>query len=204
MSPPLLDGKAFGAPNDIKSSFPCTCGPFEPDSSCNFLDCSVSTRADMLLISSMNNWNCWRFNKGPRLMLHKMGRTSMATNSASTIPPTWRKTFNAAIATAGSLVLIARIRGTIFSCIVYLSKAVDELFLLAFAFITPSSPSLLAVGSLPPQRITNASNPRTLIPRLLVLLKTEAIIGNNSFLMVEKSMTGRITGKLLKEASTML
>lgn len=129
----------------------------------------------------------------------------MATKSASTIPPTCRRTFNAATATAGSFVLIARMSGTIFSCIVYLSRAVDELFLLAFAFIMPSSPSLLEAGSLlPPHRITKASKPRTLIPRLLVLLKTEAIIGNSSFLIVVKSITGRITGKLLNEASTML
>lgn len=137
-------------------------------------------------------------------MLQRMGRTSMATKSESAIPPTCRRTLSAAIATAGSFVLIARMSGTIFSCIVYLSKAVEELFLFAFEFITPSRPSLLAVGSLPPQRITNASKPRTLIPRLLVLLNTEAMIGNNSFLMVEKSITGRITGRHRSEASTML
>lgn len=137
-------------------------------------------------------------------MLQRIGRTSIATNSESTIPPTCRRTLSAAIATAGSFVLIARISGTIFSCIVYLSKAVDELFLLAFEFITPSSPSLLADESLPPQSITNASKPRTLIPKLLVLLNTEAMIGNNSFFMVEKSITGSITGKHLNEASTML
>lgn len=107
------------------------------------------------------------------------------------------------MATAGSFVLIPLIRGTIFSCMVYLSSAVELLFLLVF--IIPSRPSLLAFGSdEPPQRITKASRPRTLMPRLLVLLKTEAMTGNRSFLMVEKSSTGRITGKLRREASTIL
>ena len=75
------------------------------------------------------------------------------------MPPICLKTFNAAIPTAGSFVLIARIKGTIFSCIVYLSKALE----VAFCFVLleiPSSPSLLAAGSaVPPQRITNASRP---------------------------------------------
>jgi len=114
-------------------------------------------------------------------------------------------TFNAAMATAGSLVLMPLIRGMIFSCIVYLSRALDELFLATFAFPMPSRPSLLDVGSLePPHSITNASNPRTFIPRLVVFVKTDEITGKSSFLMVEKSNTGNIRGRLLNEASTML
>lgn len=156
-------------------------------------------------MSSMNDWNCFKSSKGPKLMLHKTGRMSIATKSASATPPTCLRTLSAAIATAGSFVLMALIRGMIFSCIVYLSKAVEELFLLAFEFMMPSKPSLFAAGSLvPPQRITNASNPRTLIPRLLVLLKTEAMTGNNSFLIVEKSRTGSRIGRLRNEASTIL
>lgn len=152
---------------------------------------------------SMKAWNCLRSSNGPRLMPHRIGRTSIATNSSSATPPTCRRTFKAAMATAGSFVLIPLIRGMIFSCIVYLSREVELLFLLAF--IIPSSPSLLALESgEPPQRITNASRPRTFMPRLLVLLKTEAITGKTSFLIVEKSSTGRITGKLRREASTML
>jgi len=156
-------------------------------------------------MSSINDWNCLRLRSGPKLMLHNTGSMSMATKSASATPPTCLRTLSAAIATAGSFVLIALIRGTIFSCIVYLSKAVEELFLLALAFMIPSKPSLLAAGSfVPPQRITKASKPRTFIPRLLVLVKTEAMTGNSSFLIVEKSSTGRIVGRLRREASTML
>lgn len=55
LSPPLLDANAFGAPNDMKSSLACACEPFEPESSCSFLDCSDSTRPDKLLMSSMND-----------------------------------------------------------------------------------------------------------------------------------------------------
>jgi hypothetical protein len=138
-------------------------------------------------------------------MLHRIGNMSIATKSASATPPTWRITLRAAIATAGSFVLIPLIKGMIFSCIVYLSRAEDELFLLALLFMTPSRPSLLDAGSVEaPQRIANASKPRTLIPRLLVLVKTEAITGNSSFLMVEKSRTGRMIGRLLSDASTIL
>lgn len=156
-------------------------------------------------MSSRNAWNCFKSSKGPRLIFHRIGSMSIATNSASATPPTCRRTLSDAIATAGSFVLIALMRGTIFSCIVYLSNAVDELFLLAVEFMMPSKPSLLDAGSLdPPQRITNASSPRTLIPRLLVLVKTEAITGKSSFLMVEKSRTGSTTGKLLNAASTIV
>lgn len=203
-SPPLLVAKALGPVKDMKSSLPLEF-PFEPARSCSFLDCSASTRADKLFINSMKAWNCCKFNKGPRLMLQRTGRTSIATKSASTTLPTCRSTFKDAIATAGSFVLIPFISGTIFSCIVYLSNAVEELFLFESEAPIPSSPSLLEAESLfPPQSTTKASSPLTLIPRLLVLLKTEAMIGKSSFLMVEKSITGRITGKLLNEASTML
>ena len=88
---------------------------------------------------------------------------------------------------------------------VYLSRAVEELFLLAFELLMPSRPSLLDAGSFePPHKITNASKPRTLIPRLLVLVNTEAMTGNSSFLIVEKSKTGRMTGKLRRAASTIV
>jgi hypothetical protein len=43
-----------------------------------------------------------------------------------------------------------------------------------------------------------------LIPRLLVLVNTEAMTGNSSFFIVEKSNTGRIVGTLRNEASTIL
>ena len=174
-----------------------------PDNSESFLVRSASTRVDKLLMRSMKAWNCLRSSSGPKLMLHNTGRISIATNSSSATAPTCRRTFKAAIATAGSFVLMPLMRGTIFSCIVYLSRAVELLFLLASRM--PSNPSLLeAESDEPPQRTTNASRPRTLIPRLLVLLKTEAMTGNRSFLMVEKSRTGRITGKHRREASTIL
>lgn len=155
------------------------------------------------MIKSMKSWNCFRSNSGPKLKLQRTGRISMATKSTSTTTPTWRRTLSAAIPTAGSLVLIPLIKGTIFSCMVYLSRAVDELFLLALILLIPSSPSLLDAGSFePPQRITKASRPRTLIPRLLVLVKTEEMTGNNSFLMVEKSSTGKKIGRLRSAEST--
>lgn len=205
-SAPLLDvPNALVPPKDMKSSLRAAPEPFVPESSCSFLVCSVSTRDERLLMRSMNDWNCFRSRSGPKLMLHNTGRMSKATKSASATPPTCLKTLSAAIATAGSFVLIALMRGRIFSCIVYLSKAVEELFLLALGFMIPSRPSLLDAGSfVPPQSVTNASNPRTLIPRLLVLVKTEAMTGNSSFLIVEKSSTGRTIGRLRSEASTML
>ena len=80
-----------------------------------------------------------------------------------------------------------------------------ELLFLLMLCVIPSSPSLLDAGSFePPQRVTKASNPRTLIARLLVLLNTLAMMGNSSFLIVEKSSTGRMTGRLRKEASTIV
>jgi len=54
----------------------------------------------------------------------------------------------------------------------------------------------------PPQRMTKASSPRTLIPRLDVLVKTDATMGNSSFLIVLKSRIGRIIGRLRRAAST--
>ncbi len=135
-------------------------------------------------------------------MDHRAGNMSMAMNSVSAMPPTCFMTLSAAIMTAGSLVLIPLRRGTIFSCIVYLSKAVDELFFFP-SFIIPSSPSLLALASgEPPHNMTKASRPRTLIPRLLVLLKTLAMTGNKSFLMVLKSRTGNMVGSLRRAEST--
>ena len=55
----------------------------------------------------------------------------------------------------------------------------------------------------PPQRTLKASNPRTLIARLLVLLKTAATTGNNSFLIVGKSKTARIAERHPRDLSTM-
>jgi hypothetical protein len=49
-----------------------------------------------------------------------------------------------------------------------------------------------------------SENIHTLIPRLLVLLKTDAMTGKSSFLIVEKSRTGSMVGKLRNEASTIL
>jgi len=203
-SPPFVEEVNAGTlPKDMKSSLLFVC-PFEPARSCSFRDCSDSTRAERLLMSSMKAWNCCRLSRGPRLMLHNTGRTSIATKSASTTVPTCRRTLRDANATAGSLVLIPLMRGTIFSCIVYLSRAVDELCFFAFVAI-PSRPSLPPGASLlPPHSTTKASSPRTLIPRLLVLLKTAAITGNSSFFIVEKSMTGSILGRLLSAASTIL
>lgn len=201
--PPFV-GNAFEVPKDIKSSLDAFT-PFDPPSSCSFLVCSDSTRLERLLISSMKDWNCFRSSRGPKLMVHRVGKMSIATKSTSATPPTCRMTFSAATATAGSLVLIPFIKGMIFSCIVYLSRAVEELVFFEALFMIPSRPSLLEAGSFEaPQRIANASNPRTLMPRLLVLVKTDAITGNNSFLIVEKSRTGRMVGRLLSDASTML
>lgn len=45
---------------------------------------------------SMKDWNWFRSSNGPRLILHKTGRMSIATKSVSAIPPTTRKTFKAA------------------------------------------------------------------------------------------------------------
>lgn len=132
-------------------------------------------------------------------MLQRMGRISIATNSASATEPTTLSTFRAAIITAGSFVLITLMSGTIFSCIVYLSKALeDDVFL----FSRPLSPSSSPLSFVPPQSITKARSPRTLMARLFVLLKTAAMTGNSSFFIVLKSSTGSTTGRLRRAAST--
>lgn len=197
---PFVDGNADMVPNDIMS-VELDVGLLPP-SSFSFFVCSTSTRVDKVLMSSMNSRNCCKFKRGPRLILHRIGRTSMARYSVSTTLPICRRTFRAARMTAGSFVLIARISGTIFSWIVYLSRALAGVFFLDSTAI-PSKPSLLASASeLPPASMTKASRPLTLIARLLVLLKTEAMTGNSSFLMVLKSSTGRTVGKDLRPAST--
>lgn len=48
------------------------------DSSCNFRVCSRSILADSDFIKIMNDWNCSRFNSGPRLNCHSRGRMSIA------------------------------------------------------------------------------------------------------------------------------
>lgn len=175
------------------------------DSSLNFRVCSCSIFDDKVLIRLMNSWNCSRFSNGPRLKLHSIGRTSIAKKSASAILPTCLKTPSAAIITAGSLVLMAFNNGTTFSCTVYLSRIVLEFFFLIFApLAAPSSPSpsssLLARE--PPQNMTNASNPRILMPKLLVLLNTAATTGKSSFLIVEKSNIASTVGRQLRDLST--
>jgi len=134
-------------------------------------------------------------------MLHRIGRISIATKSASAILPITFNTFRAAIMTAGSFVLITLIRGTIFSCMVNLSRAVEEdVFFLSVSY--PSKTSSLSRSFEPPQRVTKACRPLTLIARLLVLLKIAATTGNSSFLMVLKSRTGKTVGRLRSAAST--
>lgn len=70
---------------------------------------------------------------------------------------------------------------------------------------TPKSErsSLLAEfrPGVPPQRVWKASRPLIFIPMLLVLLNTAAITGKSSFLVVEKSRTGSIVGKVLRDTS---
>lgn len=89
--------------------------------------------------------------------------------------------------------------GTSFSCIVYLSKMDDFMDCDLLVWLTPdrSSPIASLPPMEPPQRTANASRQRTLMARLLVRLKVEAIGGKTSFLTVLKSRTGRITGKHL-------
>ncbi len=180
-------------PNAKKSSFGVAARPpsVTVESSCSFLVCSSSTRLESTLINSMKDWNCFRLRSGPKLIFQRIGRISIATKSASATSPTTRRTVRAAIMTAGSFVLIALIRGTIFSCIVYLSRALEFVFL--FSGRNPSSPSSTPSRE-PPHRMVKACKPRTLIARLFVLLNTAAITGNSSFLMVLKSKTGRMDG----------
>lgn len=148
----LSDAPETG-PKDMMSSFAGEPG-LPTASSWSFLVCSSSTLLERCLMSSMKAWNCLRFRSGPRLMLHKMGRISMATNSASATCPTTRRTRRAAIITAGSLVFIALIKGTIFSCMVYLSRALGEGVF--FCGPSPSSPSSLPGSLEPPQSVTKA------------------------------------------------
>lgn len=86
----------------------------------------------------------------------------------------------------------------------YLSKIALEVFPFVFAPVgVPSSPSLSSLSAFckPPQNITNASRPRILILKLLVLLNTEATTGKSSFLMVEKSRTARTVGRHPRDLS---
>lgn len=156
--PPLVASKAVPVrpPKAIKSSLGAAVDPLvDPDSSCNFFVCSSSTFRDKVLMRSMNDWNCLRLSSGPKLIFHKIGRISMATNSASAVCPTTYIKSRAAIMTAGSLVLMLLTKGTIFSCMVYLSSALDE-----EVFLFPSSPlrpPSSALDSLePPHRTTKA------------------------------------------------
>ncbi len=134
-----------------------------------------------------------------------MGRTSIAKNSESAILPTCLNTASAAIITVGSFVFIAFSNGTTFSCTVYLSRIALLFDLWVFesfaAPLRPSPSSLLSDGD-PPQSMTNASNPRILMPKLLVLLKTAATTGKSSFLMVEKSRVARTVGRHPNDLST--
>lgn len=202
LSAPFDASKPETPPKDMKSSLRGACEPrLVPMSSWRALVCSASTREERLLIRSMKDWNCFRSRRGPRAMVQSIGKIFPATNSRSATAPTRFKTFRAATITAGSFVLIALISGTIFSCIVYLSNALE---LVAFAWVVamPFRSSSPEPSGEPPQSITNASNPRTLIPRLLVLLKTVAMTGKSSFLMVLKSRIGNAIGKLLRAEST--
>lgn len=198
----LLEGPAPIASFDVEiDGFPLL---FD-DSSLSFRVCSFSIFDDKVLMRLMNSWNCSRFSNGPRLKLHSIGRTSIAKKSASAILPTCLKTPSAAIITAGSLVLMAFNNGTIFSCTVYLSRIVLEfIFLIFVPLAAPSSPSpsssLLARE--PPQNMTNASNPRILMPKLLVLLNTAATTGKSSFLIVEKSNIASTVGRQPRDLST--
>lgn len=202
---PFVVSKALPGmpPKDMKSSLLEAVPPLVAADSCwSFSVCSSSTLLERVLINSMNDWNCLRSSKGPRLMFQRIGRMSTATKSASATSPTTLRTFRAATITAGSFVLIALIRGTIFSCMVYLSSTLeDDVFF--FSLPIPSRPSAAPDGSLlPPHRKTNACRPRTLMARLLVLLKTVAMTGKSSFLMVLKSSTDRTIGRLRMATST--
>lgn len=72
-------------PKDMKSSAgPAAAEPLvAPASSCNFFVCSSSTFRDSDLMRSIKDWNCLRLSNGPRLMLQRIGRISMAMNSQS-------------------------------------------------------------------------------------------------------------------------
>lgn len=161
-------------------------------SSLSFLVCSCSILEDKLLMRVIYSWNCCRLSSGPRLKLHSMGRASMARKSVSASLPTCWKTCKAAMITAGSLVFIPLRSGTTFSWTVYLSR---------IEVLGVFNSRVVPLG-FPPQRITKASRARTLIPRLLVLLKTAATMGNRSFLTVEKSKTESTVGRHVRALST--
>lgn len=181
-------------------------GSFEEESDCNFFICCCSTFEERDLIRSMKPPNCWTLRRGPRLKFHSVGMISSAMNSVSAIWPTCRNTFRAAIITAGSFVLMAFSRGTSLSWTVYLSRidAEPDLDCWGLLDIPTKSPPEVEGSSFmdPPHKITNDSKPRTLIARLLVLVKTEAIGGKMSSFTVEKSRIGNITGRHRIEAST--
>lgn len=151
----------------------------------------------------MKVWNCFKSSNGPKLMFQRIGRMSIATNSASATSPITLKTLRAATMTAGSFVLIALISGIIFSCIVYLSRALDDDVFFFLSPLKPSRPSPWFSGwDDPPHRMAKACSPRTLMARLFVLLKTVAMTGKSSFLMVLKSRIGKIAGSPRMATST--
>lgn len=197
--------KAAGrSPKDMKSALLSFMLGTLPLSSASLLECSCSTLEPRLLISSMNCWNCLRSRSGPNAMAQRSGMISNAMKSVSASVPACLRTLSAASITAGSFVFIPLISGTIFSCMVYLSSTLmaDFAFL---SWVKPERPSSVGVGGRdadPPQRVTKASRPRTLMPREEVFEKTEAMTGKSSFLMVVKSSTGRTICKERKAAST--
>jgi len=83
---PLLVSKplvADGPPKDMNSLRVVAVELFAP-SSCSLRVCSFSTRADVILMRLMYDWNCCRLSKGPRLNCHSIGSTSIARKSLST------------------------------------------------------------------------------------------------------------------------
>lgn len=193
-------------PNKLELLFLGLPESFEEESDCSFFVCCCSTFEERDFIKSMKRPNCWTLSRGPRLKFHNVGMTSRAMNSVSTIWPTCRNTFKAAIMTAGSFVLMAFSKGTILSWTVYLSRIEVEPDLVCWGLLEApgKSPSKVEGSSFtdPPHKITNASRPRTLMARLLVLLKTAAMGGKTSSFTVEKSRIGSITGRHRIEAST--
>jgi hypothetical protein len=83
---PLLASKpltADGPPKDM-NSFRVVAVELLAPSSCSLRVCSFSTRADVVLMRLMYDWNCCRLSSGPKLNCHKMGSTSIARKSLST------------------------------------------------------------------------------------------------------------------------
>ncbi|CUS06989.1 unnamed protein product [Tuber aestivum] len=144
--------------------------PLSPSvlSSRNFRICSASILELTCRTTSINAVNCSTPNRGPKLILQRHGRISMATTSLSHVLPMTLNTSSAAILTAGSLVLIPRNSGISFSWMV--AAAAGE------------------------QSTLNASSPRILIPRDEVFVNTAATAGNTSFFRVGKSSFGRSVG----------